>query len=95
MLETARSRYILAAALWAGTASWIAIDPDVRGLYPMLVALLAVTSTICAAIVEREEQVQRTIRLAWWAATAVAPPPPKFPRQGSVPAWPGVDRAAD
>lgn len=86
MPRTAKSRYVIAAALWSGALAWIVLDPTARGLYVLLVALLAVTATVCAAIVERDERVQEIIRLSWWAATAVAPTPP---------AWPGVDRAAD
>ena len=68
MMQTARSRYLLAAPLWAGAVAWLALDPTVRGVYPLMLALAAVTATICGAIVERDERAQQTIRLTWWAS---------------------------
>lgn len=94
MLTSARSRYRLAAVLWLVAASWIALGAHLPGV-PALLVGLAVAMTVCAAVVERDERADNLVRMTWWACTAVAPPAPKFPRQGSVPAWPGIDRASD
>lgn len=82
MLGTARSRYQLAVALWAVAAAWIALGPEIHGVPPLFVGL-AVAATVCAAIVERDERHQQTIRLAWWACTAVRVDDagPRVPRQ--------------
>lgn len=93
MLRTARSRYTAAAALWSCALAWIALRPEGGDVRALLLSA-AVTATVCAAVAERDERVREIIRLSWWAGTAAAPSPPRFPRQGSVPAWPGVDREA-
>lgn len=89
MPRTAKSRYALAAALWAAAASWVVLAPQVYGV-PTLLVGLAVAATVCGAVVERDERADRLIRLSWWAGTTAAVPPPRLPRQGSVPAWPGT-----
>lgn len=77
MLRSARSRYYLAAGFWGAAFTWVAFGPHVIGVPAILVGL-AVSATACAAIVERDERVQETIRLAWWAGTSAAP---RIPRQ--------------
>lgn len=84
MPRTARARYAIAAALWACAVAWIALAPPVYGV-PTLLVGLAVTMTVCAATVERDERVQQVIRLSWWAHAGVqADEPARVPRQEAV-----------
>lgn len=91
MPRTARSRYAAAAAFWCAAVSWVVLAPEVYGV-PTLLVGLAIGATVCAAAVERDERIQQTIRLAWWAGCAAKADDraQRIPRQGSVPAWPGT-----
>lgn len=87
MLKSARSRYVLAAALWAAAVAWLALGGlQVPGVYPMLL-VLATTATVCAALVERDERMQQTIRLTWWASACAhsSVPPQRRGQDAPIP----------